>query len=213
MLAFSSELYMRSPVLVASFYLQKPVSSSCDAECDASGRDLGINSSKYCSARRPLNTSVLPYTNTNSADDYRSSRMSTARLSSLSFQTLSLLLERQRLRALGKSALAAQLTTIERNMEVLRAGILELEREAASGNGSGKGREDALRNAEQLRGQWDRAQRMLGEEGKEIEECVLPSSLGFRLAISTSCADSCPTGALYASCLLQFTTLRTSRRP
>lgn len=72
-------------------------------------------------------------------------------------------------------------------MEVLRAGILELEREAASGNGSGKGREDALRNAEQLRGQWDRAQRMLGEEGKEIEECVLLSSLGFRLAVSTSC--------------------------
>lgn len=97
--------------------------------------------------------------------------MSTARLSSLSFQTLSLLLERQRLRALGKSAPSAQLNTISRNMEILRAGILELEREAASSRGGGREtqREDAVRNAEQLRGQWERAKRMLGEEGREIE--------------------------------------------
>lgn len=115
--------------------------------------------------------------------------MSTARLSSLSFQTLSLLLERQRLRALGKSAPAAQLNTISRNMDILRAGILELEREAST-TGSGKGREDALRNAEQLRGQWERARRMLSEEDREIEELRIVSySCLFSISVSELVLD------------------------
>lgn len=49
---------------------------------------------------------------------------------------------------------------------------MELEREAVSGSGGGKAGEDGMRNAEQLRAQWERARRMLGEEGREIEGCV-----------------------------------------
>lgn len=90
----------------------------------------------------------------------------------MSFQTLSLLLERQRLQTLGKSAPASQLTTLKRNMEVLREGILELERQSLSESYPSSSTSEARKSAEQLRAQWQRARRMLGEEGSEIEECV-----------------------------------------
>lgn len=86
-----------------------------------------------------------------------------------------MLLERQRLQTLGKTAPAAQLTSIKRNMEVMREGILELERQAlstgamSSFQASGTATE-ARKAVEQLRAQWQRARRMLGEEGTEIEE-------------------------------------------
>lgn len=104
--------------------------------------------------------------------------MSTPRLSSLSFQTLSLLLERQRLRTLGKAPPATQLVTIKRNMEILREGILDLEKlsatEAPLSNGgtkrNGNGVSEARKAAQELRSQWQRARRILGEEETDLEE-------------------------------------------
>lgn len=93
----------------------------------------------------------------------------------MSFQTLSLLLERQRLRTLGKTAPASQLTTIQRNMEILREGVLDLERQYLAASSSATGSYEAselLKSAEQLRSQWQRARRMLNEEGSDIDECV-----------------------------------------
>lgn len=98
--------------------------------------------------------------------------MSTPRLSSLSFQTLSLLLERQRLRTLGKAPPSSQLATIERNMEILREGILDLEKQSAtegSHSPGANGVSETWKAAEELRSQWQRARRILGEEGA-IEE-------------------------------------------
>ncbi|KAF8317672.1 hypothetical protein DL93DRAFT_2076770 [Clavulina sp. PMI_390] len=95
--------------------------------------------------------------------------MATAKLSSLSFQTLSSLLERQRLQTLGKTAPSAQLTTIKRNMGVLRSGILELEQESV-GSSSSYEASELVKSAEQLRSQWQRARKMLLEEGVEIDD-------------------------------------------
>jgi len=109
--------------------------------------------------------------------------MSTPRLSSLSFQTLSLLLERQRLRTLGKAPPATQLVTIKRNMEILREGILDLEKLSAtdaslSNDGTkrnGNGVSEARKAAEELRSQWQRARRILGEEETDLEDLPPPS--------------------------------------
>jgi syntaxin 8 len=99
--------------------------------------------------------------------------MSTPRLSSMSFQTLSLLLERQRLRTLGKVPPASQLPTIQRNMGILREGILDLERQSATEstlkNGA-NGVSETRKAVEELRSQWQRAWRLLGEEGTDLEE-------------------------------------------
>ncbi|KAF8342727.1 uncharacterized protein EI90DRAFT_2903067 [Cantharellus anzutake] len=90
--------------------------------------------------------------------------MSAARLSSISAQTLSALLERTRLRELGKTPPSSQLSNIKRNLEVLRLGILQLEQ-----NQEG---ENAAANA--LRGQWERAKRMLGEDASGIPDLPPP---------------------------------------
>ncbi len=86
--------------------------------------------------------------------------MSAARLSSISTQTLSALLERTRLQQLGKTPPASQLANIKRNLEVLKDGILQLEQS--------QGEESTPTNT--LRGQWERAKRMLGEDGHGIPE-------------------------------------------
>lgn len=98
--------------------------------------------------------------------------MSAARLSSVSSQTLSQVLERQRLQTLGKTPPASQLTTILRNLEVLRNGIATLEGQAESLESSSNSTDAAaLRSsAATLRNQWERAKRMLGEDGKSIKE-------------------------------------------
>ena len=95
--------------------------------------------------------------------------MSAPRLSALSSQTLSLLLERQRLQTLGKAPPTSQLVNVKRNLELLREGILNMEE-----GGEGEG----LQKAVALRGQWERAVRMLGEDGHGIEECVHFSLIG-----------------------------------
>lgn len=91
----------------------------------------------------------------------------------MSFQTLSLLLERQRLQTLAKVPPASQLTTIKRNMEILREGILDLEMKSAAegsqSNGIG-GVSETRKTVDELRSQWQRARRMLGEEGADLEE-------------------------------------------
>jgi len=86
--------------------------------------------------------------------------MSAARLSSISAQTLSALLERTRLQQLGKTPPASQLANIKRNLEVLKDGILQLEQS--------QGEESTATNT--LRGQWERAKRMLGEDGHGIPD-------------------------------------------
>ena len=105
--------------------------------------------------------------------------MSAARLSSISSQTLSQILERQRLHTLGKTPPPSQLVNVTRNLEVLRDGILNLERQlveaphsAGGSGGSGSGGEIAAMqtSASALRNQWERAKRMLGDDGKDIEE-------------------------------------------
>jgi len=105
--------------------------------------------------------------------------MSAGRLSSISSRTLAQLLERQRLQSLGKTPPASQLTTIARNLEVLRDGILNLERQLAEaqrgeGGSSGSGSRGEMAavqtSASALRNQWDRAKRMLGDDGKGIED-------------------------------------------
>jgi len=105
--------------------------------------------------------------------------MSAARLSSISSQTLSQILERQRLHSLGKTPPPSQLVNVTRNLEVLRDGILNLERQlveaqhdAGGSGGSGSGGEIAAMqtSASALRNQWERAKRMLGDDGKDIED-------------------------------------------
>lgn len=80
-----------------------------------------------------------------------------ARLTSLSTQTLSLLLERQRLQTLsaGGNGSALHLPQITRNLNQLRAGVLELEEK--------EGSTEAVRL---LRSQYERMRGMLGPEAE-----------------------------------------------
>jgi hypothetical protein len=97
-----------------------------------------------------------------------SSTKSLAKLTSLSTQTLSLLLERQRLQSFPsaslsqpKSLYASQIT---KNLRQLRAGILEMEEK--------DGRTEAVAL---LRGQYERMRSMLGDsaDGINVERCGL----------------------------------------
>ncbi|CCM04358.1 uncharacterized protein FIBRA_06530 [Fibroporia radiculosa] len=81
---------------------------------------------------------------------------SLARLTSLSTQTLSLLLERQRLQTLANpNASSLHIPQIARNMQQLNSGVLELEER--------EGRTDAVKL---LRSQYERMRGMLGQEGE-----------------------------------------------
>jgi syntaxin 8 len=88
--------------------------------------------------------------------------MSLPKLTSLSTQTLSLLLERQRLQSLSANATGPRSNTslhfpqITRNLKQLRVGVLELERK--------DGKTEA---SELLRGQYERMRGMLGVDGEE----------------------------------------------
>jgi syntaxin 8 len=102
--------------------------------------------------------------------------MSLARLTALSTQTLSLLLERQRLQSLssnstGPASPAApnplHLPQIIRNLGQLRAGILELEEK--------DGKSEAV---ELLRNQYERMRGMLGRDGLGVERWALTVAAG-----------------------------------
>ncbi|TFK47383.1 hypothetical protein OE88DRAFT_1666127 [Heliocybe sulcata] len=89
--------------------------------------------------------------------------MSLAKLTSLSTQTLSLLLERQRLQTLFTSPSSApnhngKLHQITRNLGQLRSGVLELEEK--------EGRTEAVRL---LKSQYERMRGMLGEDGQGVQ--------------------------------------------
>ncbi|KZV98065.1 hypothetical protein EXIGLDRAFT_641802 [Exidia glandulosa HHB12029] len=81
-----------------------------------------------------------------------------ARLTHISTQTLTLLLERQRLEALGQSAPASTTSQIQRNLGAIRAGVLDMEASSSAG--------DATRL---LRDQYERMRGMLGRDGDAIE--------------------------------------------
>lgn len=93
--------------------------------------------------------------------------MSLPKLTSLSTQTLSLLLERQRLQTLSPSPRSAGLTQapqITKNLTQLRAGIIELE--------ENEGRTEAVTL---LRSQFERMRSMLGDGG-HVERYVVSNS-------------------------------------
>jgi syntaxin 8 len=83
--------------------------------------------------------------------------MSAGRLSSISSQTLSQVLERQRLQSLSQPAPSSQLAQITRNLNLLRNGIAELESN------------EEVNAARPLREQWERMRKMLGAEGESLE--------------------------------------------
>ncbi|KAL5532345.1 hypothetical protein ACEPAF_5915 [Sanghuangporus sanghuang] len=99
-----------------------------------------------------------------------STSTSLAKLTSLSTQTLSLLLERQRLQSLNQAAPAASTQQITRNLVQLRAGILALEAQVQtlSGNGNGNGKSEREASG-LLRNQFTRMRDMLGEDAGNVE--------------------------------------------
>ena len=78
-----------------------------------------------------------------------------AKLTSLSTQTLSLLLERQRLQTLSSNGPSLLLPQITRNLQQLRTGIVDLEQK--------EGNIEAVRL---LKSQYERMRGMLGAEGE-----------------------------------------------
>ena len=95
--------------------------------------------------------------------------MSLAKLTSISTQTLSLLLERQRLQSLGQptSGLRTQAQQIARNLNQLRSGIIALEQDQLSG------RQESKEACRLLRSQFDRMRGMLGEDSVDVEPYVI----------------------------------------
>lgn len=91
---------------------------------------------------------------------------SLSRLTSLSTQTLSLLLERQRLQSLPSNTTSLHTPQIIKNLQQLRAGILDLEEK--------EGQSEATKL---LRTQHERMRGMLGAgpETTDVQRCV-PSS-------------------------------------
>lgn len=87
--------------------------------------------------------------------------MSLAKSTSLSTQTLSLLLERQRLSSLQSQPVQSNLhlPQITRNLNQLRKGILELESTSQDGGGEAVGL---------LRNQYGRMRRMLGADADSL---------------------------------------------
>ncbi|KAL5521073.1 hypothetical protein ACEPAG_8995 [Sanghuangporus baumii] len=103
-----------------------------------------------------------------------STSTSLAKLTSLSTQTLSLLLERQRLQSLNQGAPAASTQQITRNLVQLRVGILALEAQVQSSNGNGNGTGNGDGKAEKeasglLRNQFSRMRDMLGGDAGNVE--------------------------------------------
>ena len=96
--------------------------------------------------------------------------MSLARLTSLSTQTLSLLLERQRIQSLpaspGTSVSSLHLRQITKNLQQLRTGIIELRQTDSS-----------FEAVDLLSGQYDRMRAMLGPDADANGITVYVSSL------------------------------------
>ena len=106
--------------------------------------------------------------------------MSLAKLTSLSTQTLSALLERQRLPNPPQSSTQA----IIRNLNQLRVGILALEskldlEQGTDGDVKGKGSEREAVGL--LRNQFGRMRGMLGDAAEAVEVYVVSLSLSLRL--------------------------------
>ncbi|KAI0090664.1 hypothetical protein BDY19DRAFT_992093 [Irpex rosettiformis] len=106
-----------------------------------------------------------------------------AKLTSLSTQTLSLLLERQRLQTIsaGPNATSLHLPQITRNLQQLRTGILDLEAK--------EGRTEAVKL---LRSQYERMRGMLGPEGDKLQS--LQDSPPESEAVSPAASSSSLTG-------------------
>ena len=100
---------------------------------------------------------------------------SLSRLTSLSTQTLSLLLERQRLQSLPSNSTSLHTPQIVKNLQQLRAGILDLEE-----------KEGPSEATKLLRTQHERMRGMLGGE---------PESMGAQRYV-----PSCTTRAVFCSC-------------
>jgi syntaxin 8 len=110
--------------------------------------------------------------------------MSLAKLTSLSTQTLSLLLERQRLQSIPQfqtstatsSTSNLHLPQIKRNLNQLREGILNLESKDTAGTaGGGRGGGEAVGL---LRNQYGRMRAMLGEDAEALGIESLDANLG-----------------------------------
>lgn len=86
--------------------------------------------------------------------------MAALRLSSLSTRTLTQVLERQRLQTLSQAPPASQLVQIKKNLDVLRLGVVELERDGSHGRDGAKS----------LRHQYERMKRMLGPDGDDLQK-------------------------------------------
>ncbi|KXN85651.1 Syntaxin-52 [Leucoagaricus sp. SymC.cos] len=112
-----------------------------------------------------------------------------AKLTSLSTQTLSLLLERQRLQSFPSASLnstsqskSLHATQITKNLQQLRSGILEMEEK--------DGRTEAIAL---LRGQYERMRGMLGDNPDGINvESLDPPAPPPSASISSSSSDSLP---------------------
>ena len=87
-----------------------------------------------------------------------------AKLTSLSTQTLSLLLERQRLQTIsaGPNATSLHLPQITRNLQQLQTGVLDLE-----------GKEGRTEAVKLLRNQYERMRGMLGDDAEGVPLYVL----------------------------------------
>ncbi|PCH38956.1 hypothetical protein WOLCODRAFT_29284 [Wolfiporia cocos MD-104 SS10] len=105
---------------------------------------------------------------------------SLAKLTSLSTQTLSLLLERQRLQTLANpNASSLHIPQIARNMQQLRAGVLELQEK--------EGRSETV---SLLRSQYERMRGMLGQEGEAAGVESLADEDPFNVSTSASASAS-----------------------
>ncbi|KLO18253.1 hypothetical protein SCHPADRAFT_899863 [Schizopora paradoxa] len=113
--------------------------------------------------------------------------MSLAKLTSVSTQTLSLLLERQRSMSMGQSAPNVQTQQILRNLNNLRSGILEFERSPQQG-----GNRDSKEACRLLRSQFERMRGMLGDDGDAVELLSPPEEVKPSETLGSSSTPSPP---------------------
>lgn len=109
---------------------------------------------------RGIHATILPTT------------MSLAKLTSVSTQTLSLLLERQRLMSMGQPSPNTQTQQIVRNLNNLRTGIVAFERSPQQG-----GNRESTEACRLLRSQFERMRGMLGDDGNAVEPCAFSGHL------------------------------------
>ena len=101
---------------------------------------------------------------------FHDSSMSLAKLTSLSTQTLTLLLERQRLQTMSQLPPAATTQHIVRNLNQLRTGILAIETKALEDQNNTQS--SVLETVDLLRNQFSRMKDMLGTDGDLVEAFV-----------------------------------------